>query len=487
MPASLRDGAAVVLPTPGQIIAGKYAIVKVLGEGGMGIVYEATHVKLRQRVAVKMLQPQMLAHEIIVTRFEREARASGQLRNRHAARVMDVDVTAEGLPYMVMEFLEGHDLQVELERRGRLSHEEAVDYMLQACSAMIEAHQLGIVHRDLKPANLFLALDGESHIVKVLDFGISKVKDEGDARLTEAESVIGTAMYMSPEQLRSSQTVDARTDIWSLGIILYELLAGRPPWVGSPTQLAAAIVSDDAPDVRTYGPVPAELAAIVAKALRRNPAERFADVKQLAVALAPHAPISGPGRVLADGLLNSASGIHGRVSIRPSARLEEAQTIVQAAAISQSREGTAPGWSQQSQPTTRKRTVLIGFVAAFAVGLVVVGGLAAVWLDISKSASTNAQTTSSSSGAAAAAAALAPPSAEPIPPQLDPAPPVTGQGSSPAPPTSVAVPTSRPRGPVGRPASPGANGRPAAPAQTPAKPATPSTPSPPATVNPLTL
>ena len=211
---SARHAAAPPLPE-GEVIAGKYAIVRVLGEGGMGIVYEATHLKLRQRVAVKMLQREMLDHEIIVNRFEREARAAGQLRNRHTARVMDVDITADGLPYMVIEFLEGTDLDAELGRRGRFTVQEAVDFVLQACSAMIEAHQLGIVHRDLKPANLFLAVDGDARIIKVLDFGISKVPNEGegDSKLTTPDSVMGTALYMSPEQVRSTGTVDARSDI----------------------------------------------------------------------------------------------------------------------------------------------------------------------------------------------------------------------------------------------------------------------------------
>jgi serine/threonine protein kinase len=379
---------AHALPGPGDVIAGKYAIVKVIGEGGMGVVFEATHLRLRQRVAVKMLLPEMLAHEVIVTRFEREARASGQLRNRHAVKVMDVDVTPEGLPYMVMEFLEGHDLQVELDRRGCLPYPEAVDIVLQACSAMIAAHQIGIIHRDLKPANLFLAQESDAHdarIVKVLDFGISKVQAEGDAKLTVADSVIGTAMYMSPEQLRASEKVDARSDIWSLGIILFELLAGRPPWVGSPTQLAAAVSVEDAPDVRSLVPdLPPDIALIVATALRRDPAARFGDVKQLALSLAPFTLPGGAGRLLAESLLQSSSGQFPRVSIRPPP-LEEARTMVQAQAVSESRmsgtgPATAPGWSQHDRTPVRHRTVVVGFLLAFAVGLLVVGGSVLGWL-----------------------------------------------------------------------------------------------------------
>jgi serine/threonine protein kinase len=490
-----RQPAARALPVPGQVIAGKYAIVKVIGEGGMGVVFEATHLKLRQRVAVKMLLPDMLAHDIIVTRFEREARASGQLRNRHAVRVMDVDVTPEGLPYMVMEFLEGHDLQVELDRRGRLPCEEAVDIVLQACSAMIAAHQIGIVHRDLKPANLFLAQESDSHearIVKVLDFGISKVQADGDAKLTVADSVIGTAMYMSPEQVRSSENVDARSDIWSLGIILFELLSGRPPWIGSPTQLAAAVVSEDAPDVRTLVPdLPAEIATIVATALRRDRDRRFGDVKQLALSLAPFAPASGPGRVLAESLLHSSSGRFPRVSIRP-APLEEARTIVQAAAVSESRmggtgPGTTPGWSQHDAPAMRHRTVVVGFVLAFAIGLFVVGGSALAWLrwgaksardrSAAAHASASAPTTSTGStapidSAAATSTAVmsAPVMNAPASPAIVPAATQTAAAVAPS-----ASPTTR--------KTPGA-----APAHTPAAPAAkpPTAPTAP-TSNPLLL
>ena len=466
------------------MIAGKYAIVKVLGEGGMGIVFEATHLKLRQRVAVKMLLPDMLGHDIIVTRFEREARAAGQLRNRHAARVMDVDVTTDGLPYMVMEFLEGHDLQAELDSRGRLTSEEAVDYVLQACSAMIEAHNLGIVHRDLKPANLFLALEGdsrESRIVKVLDFGISKVQNEGDARLTAAESVMGTALYMSPEQVRSSGTVDARTDIWSLGIILYELLSGRPPWSGTPTQLAAAIVSEDAPDIGTLVDVPAGLGAVVMRALQRDPNSRFADVRTLALALAPYAAPNGPGRMLAEALIAASSGSFQRGSMGP--RMEHANTIVQASAVSASGprggEGTAPGWSQHHPPPARHRTVLIGFLVAFFAGLVIIGLIAFAWFQGRHGADRAAAAQSSSISPSAGASVVA---GDPLPPVIDPQPPTTGQTESPTPASSEA---SAPRPPPAPGARPTATLKPTTPKPGRSVPAAPPSAAP--AKNPLIL
>jgi len=448
------------LPSVGEVIAGKYQIVRVLGEGGMGIVYEATHLRLRQRVAVKMLLPSMSDQAITVTRFEREARAAGQLRNRHVARVMDVDQTPTGLPYMVMEFLEGHDLQLELERRGQLGWDEVVDYVVQACAGMMEAHGLGIIHRDLKPSNLFLVDEGGSRIVKVLDFGISKVQSEGDAKLTAAESVMGTAMYMSPEQVRASGTVDVRSDVWSLGVILFELLTGRPPWIGTPTQVAAAIVSEDPPEMRSLCSAPPELVSVVLRALQRNPDARFASVKELAVALAPLAPTGGAGRIIADTISGQSGGFpHG--SMRPPSQPHAegghgAPTIVQASAVSEARMGTprdggtAPGWTQPNAAKSRA-PVLVAIAVAFVVALAVLGGGMALYLRqrgvVARAAASAQPGVATASSATESASALDPP-----PPQIDPPPPVTGG----PPMASSSAPTRvRPNGakPAGKPAT----------------------------------
>jgi serine/threonine protein kinase len=283
--------ALIDLPQPGETFAGKYSIVRIIGEGGMGKVYEAIHLRLRQRMAIKMLVPRVLDMPDVVARFEREGRTAAQLRSRHVARILDVDTTPAGVPFMVMEYLEGHDLDVELQQRGQLPVAEGVGYVCQACEAMEEAHGLGIVHRDLKPANLFLCPERTELVVKVLDFGISKMQDEGDARLTGTHATMGTPLYMSPEQVRSSKDVDYRTDIWSLGVILFEALTGRPPFVGSTTGAAAAIVADPPPSPRDLRPeITPELEAAILRALEKDPRNRFQDVHALLAAIMPFAP-----------------------------------------------------------------------------------------------------------------------------------------------------------------------------------------------------
>lgn len=324
---------ASALPSIGQVLGGKYVIVRPLGEGGMAFVFEASHQRLEQKVAIKVLAPEFARDPELVARFEREARAVARLRTRHAVRVMDVDVTEKGVPYIVMDLLAGRDLDAELGDRGRLPVAEAVDYVLQACAAMHEAHAAGIIHRDLKPANLFLADENGERVVKVLDFGVSKVLGEVN-RLTRAGAVMGTVLYMAPEQVRGASGVDARADIWSLGVILFELLAGRPPWDGSSQQVAAAIVSSDAPDVRTYVPVSEGLARAIQTMLQRDPARRFADVRAVATALAPFAPRGSVGAVAAEQM--------GAGTARPSEREATLENVTVPLAMPSNRRQPSP-------------------------------------------------------------------------------------------------------------------------------------------------
>jgi len=324
----------------------------------MGVVYEAEHTRLGQRVALKMLLPELLRVEDLVRRFEREARAASQLRSRHTARVMDVDLTAEGVPYMVMELLEGNDLDAELEQRKRLPLEEAVDYMLQACGAMDEAHALGIVHRDLKPSNVFLANERGTRIAKILDFGISKVSNEADAKLTSAEAVMGTAMYMAPEQVRASRNVDSRADIWSLGVVLYELISGRAPFQGTPTQVAAAIVTEDPPPISGFFPVPPGVAEALGKCLARDPGHRYATVRDLMRALVPFAPPASQGAMTAQQLLGAP---------RADSPLE--RSVSTAGPRVREPAGTDAAWAQPA-PARGTATTIVGIVSVvIALGL----------------------------------------------------------------------------------------------------------------------
>lgn len=277
----------------GEILDGKYRVERVLGVGGMGIVVAATHVALNQRVAIKFLLPAAVGNAQIIERFAREARAAVQIQSEHVARVIDVGTLPTGSPYMVMEFLEGTDLAEAVEKGGAMPIARAVSYVLQACEALAEAHALGIVHRDLKPANLFLARRaGRDSIVKVLDFGISKMKEKGPSGLTQTSAVMGSPYYMAPEQMMSSKDVDARSDIWALGIILYELLAGAPPFVAETmAEIVYMVTQRDPPPLESKRPdVPAELAQVIARCLSREPAQRYVNVAKLAAALAPFGP-----------------------------------------------------------------------------------------------------------------------------------------------------------------------------------------------------
>jgi len=283
--------------TEGSVLAGKYRVDKVLGIGGMGVVVAAHHIQLDDRVAIKFLLPETLGNHDAVMRFAREARAAVKIKSEHVARVTDVGTLENGAPYMVMEYLEGGDLSNWLTERGRLPVDQAVDLLLQASEALAEAHALGIVHRDLKPANLFVArLPGGVHSVKVLDFGISKLTgfsaSGGESSQTKTSALLGSPLYMSPEQMRSSKDVDARGDIWALGVILYELLAGSAPFIAETMPELVFKIVDGAPVslVQQRSDVPPGLEAVIFRCLEKDRSRRFQTVGDLANALAPYAP-----------------------------------------------------------------------------------------------------------------------------------------------------------------------------------------------------
>jgi len=282
--------------TEGDVIAGKYRVERILGIGGMGIVVAAHHLQLDEKVALKFLLPQSLADADTVARFLREARAAVKIKNEHVARVIDVGTLTDGAPYMVMEYLDGGDLAAWLKQQGPLPIEQAIEFVLQACVAVADAHALGIVHRDLKPANLFCVRRSDGQLsIKVLDFGISKLASVAGAgpslAMTKTASMMGSPLYMSPEQMRSSKDVDAQTDIWALGVILFELLTGVPPFDGATLEeLRVSVTTAPAPRVPN---VAAPLQAAIHRCLAKDPDARFASVHALAEALAPFAPGDG--------------------------------------------------------------------------------------------------------------------------------------------------------------------------------------------------
>jgi len=277
----------------GQILAGKFRIERVLGQGGMGVVVAATHLQLDERVALKFLLPDALANPEAVERFAREARAAVKIKSEHVARVSDVGTLESGSPYMVMEYLHGEDLAAWVRRAGAMAVPEAIEFLLQACEAIAEAHALGIVHRDLKPANLFVTrrVDG-SFCIKVLDFGISKLTVPGAAPelgMTKTHTVMGSPLYMSPEQMSSSRNVDMRSDIWALGVILYESLTGRVPFEAETMpQLCGMILQDPPRPIQELRPdLPPVLQQVILRCLEKNRERRFNNVADLAYALAP--------------------------------------------------------------------------------------------------------------------------------------------------------------------------------------------------------
>ncbi|MEO7111247.1 MAG: serine/threonine-protein kinase [Polyangiaceae bacterium] len=284
------------LPQSGEVIAEKYRIEEPLGEGGMAVVFAAHHLLLDKPIALKILSPELPRLPQLRERFLTEARAAARVDSPHVARVMDVGTLDSGLPYMVLERLEGCDLGELLEVEGKLPIGDAVDYVLQALQGLAHAHTLGVVHRDLKPANLFLAhqTDG-SAIIKILDFGIAKLatsgtEDERPSRATQQGQAVGTPMYMSPEHVRNEKFVDHRTDIWAMGVVLYELLTGQTPFEADGIgETFGAVLNRLPTSARASRPeIPDPLDDAILKCLRQDPDDRFQDVAQFARAIGPY-------------------------------------------------------------------------------------------------------------------------------------------------------------------------------------------------------
>lgn len=348
---------------PGALIAGKYRVEGTLGRGGMGVVVAATNEMLGHRVAVKLLHAHIAESSEQVTRLLREARVVAQLRSEHVARVLDVDRLEDGNPFVVLEYLAGQDLAAVLLERRSLPIEEAVDYILQALDVIAEAHGKELVHRDLKPSNLFLTTKNDgSSLIKVLDFGIAKTTGslpDFDQALTAGQIMMGSPAYMSPEQIREARSVDARADIWSIGVILYELISGENPFraatVGS--TFSKIFSREYTPLVRKHPETPDELSRIVDDCLEPDVSKRIQDVGTLAGLLSPFASergrraALGVTSVLSNATLTMGSAITPRAlqQERPSASSPWID-VLEARASAVTLESEPPADTLESEP-----------------------------------------------------------------------------------------------------------------------------------------
>src|SRR4051812_4565786 len=280
-------------PAPGDVIGGKYRIVRLIGDGGMGTVYEARHEFLETTVALKFLHTELAQRAGLASRFLQEARVSARIRSPHVTHVTDVDQTADGSPYLVMELLHGEPLQQAMDRHGKLPPEQAVDFGLQILSGLESAHAIGVVHRDLKPDNVFIVPGPTGPLLKLIDFGIAKLRasTEFQKGLTRAGVIMGTPEYMAPEQLFAAENVDHRADLYSLGVILFEMLSGRRPADGDEVEaIVAAVVSGNVRHLADLEPGLAPgLVAVVERALRPDREARFGSALEMRAALAPFA------------------------------------------------------------------------------------------------------------------------------------------------------------------------------------------------------
>jgi serine/threonine protein kinase len=333
----------------GRTIAGRYKVTKLIGLGGMGAVYEGEHLGIGKKVALKFVDREFAQTEQVASRFAREARAASAIESDHIVQVFDAGMD-EDRPYIVMELLRGEDLGRMLRRTNTIPIAEALSIVAQVLRGLADAHEAGIVHRDLKPDNVFLTERRSEAFVKIVDFGISKIERTSSGTtplaLTQKGTVLGTPLYMSPEQAQAAPDLDGRTDLYSVGAILFESIAGRPPHVGETyEQIIVSICMTDAPDLRKFDPeVPEAVARFVRRALSRDRAKRFSSARQMLVALAE--------------ILPTAKALISPDSVK---RTSESRSAI-----------TIPGWRN----FLWSRTALVG-TAIFAT---LAGGLATMWV-----------------------------------------------------------------------------------------------------------
>ena len=401
----------------GQVISGKYRLVRLLGDGGMGSVFEAHHEKLGTRVAIKFLHAELARHAGLVERFLQEARVAAQITSPHVVRVTDIDQTPEGAAYIVMDLLEGEALSQVLERERKVPVPVACDYTKQILEALEAAHALGVVHRDLKPENVFVTFVAGRPVLKLIDFGIAKLRQSGAAQknLTVAGVLMGTAEYMAPEQAFSADKVDARSDIYSVGVMLYEMIAGVRPVSGEDARVIAMKVErgDVRPLVHAEPTVPREIAGLAHRAMAARPELRFASAAEMRLALEgalhgkrpPTVPLAaspdlskmeaGTGTVMgapAQALLGANAGAHGAAHVPPPRPHETAHARPHATPVASPAgplmpsppppRPRVPGYDgdDDREPPRRSRAPLVAGILLL--GLVALGAIVASQTDV---------------------------------------------------------------------------------------------------------
>jgi eukaryotic-like serine/threonine-protein kinase len=385
----------------GKVLSGKFRVERVIGVGSMGVVLAATHLELDEKVAIKFIRSEVQKLPGVMSRFAREAKAAVRLKSEHIAQVLDVGV-ADGVgPYIVMEYMEGQDLAEILDREGPLEIRRAVHYVMQACEALAVAHANGITHRDIKPENLFVTRQGDRELVKLLDFGISKAALTGRVfgdELSDGDNacLLGTPLYMSPEQIRATDEVGHQSDIWSLGAVLYELITGRSAFVAdSVAQVWNRILETRPGPLAHYCPhAPAELQVVIDRCLEKDPSRRYQNVADLAAALQAFAPSRARpyaqrassilGRATDSGFPAPAQSLHPISSLAPSPLRQSVRLAPHVPGSGRPRRpsvglfmladnSTAPVSSRQSwavpAPPPSKRRALLALAAGAAVVL----------------------------------------------------------------------------------------------------------------------
>jgi serine/threonine-protein kinase len=480
----------VDLPQPLPVLDGKYKLLRPVGEGGMGTVYEAVHVGTGRHLAVKMIVGEDLAgNAVMLQRFQREARATGQIHSMYVAHTLDTGVEAKtGNPYLVMELLRGEDLQQAMRRLGPLSPVLALLIAAQTCLGLQKAHEAGVVHRDIKPSNIFLARhEGTEIVVKILDFGIAKVRSNrfasAPSELTQTGSLLGSPMYMSPEQARGKKTLDARADLWSLGVVLYEALTGRVPHTADTVgELILQICGEPARPIQERAPwVPSAVAAVVHRALALDPAARFGSAEEMHEAIRSLLPVgqaldSALFQPLPETARTRTASFHsvpgGAAPPPPSSDPAFDETVQASSSPGPVLASTTGGFSQPglgAPPRRSRRSRLaVGSLGALALGGLAIG--AAVWVHGSSPSPSTAAAASvpmplAASAEPTASAAASPSPAEsqvnltPLQASTEPPPPsptalptrarLLGPGATgatrAAPPAASAVPASAPR------------------------------------------